>query len=36
MEGQILEVWRKTEMQLRSLVVCNEDVNEQPEERKVL
>lgn len=34
MEGQILEVWRKTEMKLRNLVVWNENINEQPEERK--
>lgn len=34
MEGKILKVWRKIEMRLRNLVVWNEDVNEQPEERK--
>lgn len=34
-EGQILEVWRETEMQLRRLAVCNEDLDKQPEERAV-
>lgn len=36
MEGQTLAAWTKTEMRLRRLVVGNEEVDKQPDDRNGL